>query len=169
MAVVFSEDRHKVLLLRRELPWLWDLPGGGVERGEDPAVAAVRETREETGYEIVVERLVGTYLHQSVYGRGDQLTRAYAGHVVGGTPRPLGLETLGLRWCAVEALPGLERLQESMIADAVAAHPAPVERRVDFAVWKLIPARILFFLMRWRNEFLKVVLRRIRRWNQVKR
>ena len=30
-------------------PW-WEIPGGGVEPGEDTAAAAVRETAEETGY-----------------------------------------------------------------------------------------------------------------------
>jgi 8-oxo-dGTP pyrophosphatase MutT (NUDIX family) len=28
----------------------WEIPGGGVERGEDTAAAAIRETAEETGY-----------------------------------------------------------------------------------------------------------------------
>ena len=59
MAVVLSEDRQRVLLLRREVFILWDLPGGGIEKHEAPMDAAVRECREETGIEIQIERLVG--------------------------------------------------------------------------------------------------------------
>lgn len=36
----------------------WDLPGGGVEPGESPVAAAVRETAEETGHAVPVD-LVG--------------------------------------------------------------------------------------------------------------
>jgi 8-oxo-dGTP diphosphatase len=37
----------------------WTLPGGGVEPGEDPFDAVIREFAEETGCEAVVERLLG--------------------------------------------------------------------------------------------------------------
>jgi 8-oxo-dGTP diphosphatase len=40
---------------------LWNLPGEGVESGELPTEAVLRETREETGLEVAVERLVGVY------------------------------------------------------------------------------------------------------------
>lgn len=43
-------DTGRVLLLRHwYAPWVWTLPGGGIDRGEDAQRAAVRETREETG------------------------------------------------------------------------------------------------------------------------
>ncbi|ONI74703.1 NUDIX hydrolase [Actinosynnema sp. ALI-1.44] len=37
----------------------WTLPGGKVEHAEDPFDAVVREVAEETGCEVVVERLLG--------------------------------------------------------------------------------------------------------------
>ncbi|WP_435191622.1 NUDIX hydrolase [Streptomyces sp. bgisy126] len=52
----------RVLLARHVSPEggsTWTLPGGGVEHGEDPFDAVVREVAEETGRDAVVERLLG--------------------------------------------------------------------------------------------------------------
>src|SRR5262245_33333910 len=37
----------------------WTLPGGRVEHAEDPFDTVIREVAEETGYDAVVERLLG--------------------------------------------------------------------------------------------------------------
>ncbi len=37
----------------------WTLPGGGIDPGEDPVDAVVREIAEETGYEAVAGELLG--------------------------------------------------------------------------------------------------------------
>jgi len=60
-AVIFSEDREKVLLTQRLDNGQWCLPSGGAEAGESAAEACEREVREETGLKVRVERLVGVY------------------------------------------------------------------------------------------------------------
>lgn len=37
----------------------WILPGGGIDHGEHPHDAVIREFEEETGHHVVVERLLG--------------------------------------------------------------------------------------------------------------
>lgn len=55
---VCRDDHGRVLLARgsdsSEFPGVWSLPGGGVEQGEHPDDAVVREFREETGFEVRV-------------------------------------------------------------------------------------------------------------------
>ena len=48
---VFDQDR--ILLVRERADGLWTLPGGWADIGESPSSAAVREVKEESGYEIV--------------------------------------------------------------------------------------------------------------------
>lgn len=55
----------EVLLTRNSArgphPGSWTLPGGGVEHGEAPAAAVVREVREETGIEVEVGNVLGVH------------------------------------------------------------------------------------------------------------
>jgi ADP-ribose pyrophosphatase YjhB (NUDIX family) len=58
-AVIADEDRMLVIHLRHEQSGdHYQLPGGGVERGEGLAEAVRRETREETGYTVAVHELL---------------------------------------------------------------------------------------------------------------
>ena len=51
----------------------WTLPGGGIEAGETPAEAAVREVWEETGIRVRTVRL----LWEGVYGIGTRSSPEY--------------------------------------------------------------------------------------------
>ncbi len=51
------KDRCEVLLVSsRKYPGSWVFPVGGVERGETPAEAAIRECREESGYIVEIKK-----------------------------------------------------------------------------------------------------------------
>ena len=56
--------RHDAILLVRassltEVPGMWFLPGGGVDHGEHPEEALVREVKEETGLSATVGKFLG--------------------------------------------------------------------------------------------------------------
>ncbi len=55
-AVIF-DDQERILLGHRRDMDLWDLPGGGLEPGECPTEGVIRETKEETGLDVEVDRL----------------------------------------------------------------------------------------------------------------
>ena len=55
------DDAGRVVLIQRADNKRWALPGGWAEIGSTPTENALRELREETGFEAEVERLVGIY------------------------------------------------------------------------------------------------------------
>lgn len=73
-------DGSRVLLARRRDSGWWNLPGGGMERGETVDEAVVREVAEETGLLVAVERLVGVYSKP----QRNEVVLTFACRVVGG-------------------------------------------------------------------------------------
>lgn len=56
---IILDDNSKVLLCLRTDKEVWNLPGGGVEIGESPWAAVIREVKEETGLDVKIKRLLG--------------------------------------------------------------------------------------------------------------
>jgi len=84
-AIIIKDD--KVLLIKRLNPPYknyWALPGGFVEYGEKVEDATIREAKEETGLDIVLDKLVGVYSDPERDPRGHTVTVAYTSTVTGG-------------------------------------------------------------------------------------
>jgi 8-oxo-dGTP diphosphatase len=109
--VVVRDESGRVLLMCRSDEGTWGLPGGGVEPGETWERAALRECREETGWDISIHGLLGVYsdpttqVHRYPGGR----TVHCVGVVFLGSPlqragEPDG-ETSRLGWFMLDELP----------------------------------------------------------------
>ena len=137
---VISEDGRCILLQKRRDLRIWGLPGGGIEPDEDPVDAAVRETREETGYYVAVDRLVGVYPS----AQPGYCKHVYAAHVVGGELIRRGPETAAVRWFPVDRLPiTLAPWHRPCIRDALSGSPEPVERLARPPGWQVTLFKLL--------------------------
>ena len=60
--MLFKDDSRQEIFLVYRSDWpLWNLIGGGIEPGETPKTAVIRENVEETGLKIKVDRYLGVY------------------------------------------------------------------------------------------------------------
>ncbi len=61
VGVFVLDQRGWILLEKRSDCGLWGLPGGRIEPGESVITAALREVKEETGFDVKISKLIGIY------------------------------------------------------------------------------------------------------------
>jgi 8-oxo-dGTP pyrophosphatase MutT (NUDIX family) len=153
--VVVRNARGEVLLVLREDLRTWALPGGGREPAETSEEAAVREAREETGYEVELDRYVGEYWRPQMPRGGDR-QRLYLARVTGGDPSAHDWESVAVRWFAVDRLPRrLTPFCAEQIADALAEDERPVEKEQRLTWLQAALLRVFFLLRSARNRLLR--------------
>lgn len=105
----------KYLLVQERKPHvygLWNHPAGKVDEGETIEQAAIREAKEETGYDIVLKEKVGIY-----HERLDLACKhIFAGEIVGGEFKYQEEELLDARWFTYEEVMNMkDKLREPSV------------------------------------------------------
>lgn len=107
--VLIFNEKNEILLVRS---WFshqqWSLPGGGIQRGEMPILAAIREAAEETGINLAHEDLeeAGGFVNPDK--SAPFVIICYRVTIFSQTPRIRGyrhLEILEVGWFPIERLP----------------------------------------------------------------
>jgi 8-oxo-dGTP pyrophosphatase MutT (NUDIX family) len=143
--VVLDENAEKVLLILRQDLHIWALPGGGLEPDETPEQAAVRETLEETGYEVAIDRFVGSYYRP----RFCDTRYVYRARVTGGAPIQSGPETVEVGWFAVDSLPAkFSPFVPVIIRDVLTHQGEPFQKEQHVPLWQVL---FMMFRIGWRD------------------
>lgn len=98
---IFNKERDQVLLVKRRDVPVWVLPGGGIDEGESPQQAALRETHEETGYTVEITKKIAEY---TPVNRLTFYTHLYECQILSGTAHTND-EICDIRFFSVDALP----------------------------------------------------------------
>ena len=153
-AVIVRDDS---ILLSRLSPLvtreqLWTLPGGGLDHGEDPRDAVIREVHEETGLHVDVSDTARVYsAHMPQAWRGGQRVNAHAvrivyeGWVAPGSPEPRVLEvdgsTIEAAWQPLADVVSGEVPVTPLVVEALADHqPFQRQRVAAYALVRRVTA-----------------------------
>lgn len=124
-AAVIRDDA--VLLVRRVDTGQWSLVTGIIDPGEEPAVAARRETLEEAGVEVEVTRLIGVDAMDDVtFPNGDVasfLNLTFRCDWVSGEPLASDDENTDAGWFPLDELPPMAERYARRLALAVDNRP----------------------------------------------
>ncbi|MCH5211364.1 MAG: NUDIX hydrolase [Oscillospiraceae bacterium] len=116
------DDDNRVLLQKRIDKNCWSFPGGVMDMDESFEETAIREVKEETGLNVVVNELIGIYSKYSdEYQNGDRAQPVlilFKCSIVGGELRCDGEETSELKYFDLNEQPELlNKRHEDMFND----------------------------------------------------
>ena len=114
-------ENNKILLVQEKMDNKWSMPGGWADVGESPAEAIIRETKEESGLDVIPNKVIGIY-DTNRDGRPLEFFHAYKivflCEKVGGSPKTSD-ETIAVNFFDFDTLPPLSmfRTDEKHIVD----------------------------------------------------
>ena len=84
--IIILRDNEIVLIKRKNPPHGWAIPGGYVDEGESIEHAAIREAKEETGLDVILDELFYVYSDPHRDPRQHTMTTVFIAHA-GGLPQ----------------------------------------------------------------------------------
>lgn len=84
--ILQNEDNEVLLIKRKNYPYkdYWAIPGGFLKYNESVEEAAVREMKEETGFDVELTRVVGVFSTPGRDPRGHVVTVCFLAEIIGG-------------------------------------------------------------------------------------
>jgi 8-oxo-dGTP pyrophosphatase MutT (NUDIX family) len=115
VGVIFNTNRQVLLVEHVFHPKTpWGLPGGWVNRREDPAYTVVRELYEELSIHVTVERIIALSTDSRF---GNHVDLAYLCHTSDSVGK-LSRELLGYQWFDLDKLPRILQFHDYAIRQA---------------------------------------------------
>jgi len=113
VTAIVTNEAGGILMIHKTDNDRWALPGGGHDVGESIAETVVREVKEETGVEVEVTGIVGTFTdprHVMAYDDGEvrqQFSICFTTRLLGGELQTSS-ESKEVEWVPRDALPSLD-------------------------------------------------------------
>lgn len=104
-AVIAAEDGRVLLILRKNEPHGWALPGGFVDEGEELGAACRREALEETGLSVTLLAQLFTYSDPRRDPRKHTISTVYACRAPAGAQPVAADDARDARWFAESEIP----------------------------------------------------------------
>lgn len=119
--IIFQDGTYLMVKENPDGKDVYNLPAGHVDKDEQLEVAAIREAKEETGYDVRLIEQVGLY-HESA---PQSVKHVYLAEIIAGEPLPQEGEIISVEWLSFEEIAALQdsgEIRAPWVWDSISKH-----------------------------------------------